>query len=117
MPTTHNDKLIKKIFKEFDEILKTKIAIFYKTEFRDNFGNKINRRNEFEQLLKLSHSFLRQKLMEYRGEILKEILPKEFTKEQINDIGASWIGHPCCGYNQALRDIKKIVKEKFNIDL
>ena len=43
-------------------------------------------------------------------EKIKQIKTKRYTSQQIKDIGKSWSGHPCQGYNQAIDDVIKILK-------
>lgn len=52
-----------------------------------------------------------QKAREEERERLEKVIEnKRYTNEQIKDIGKSWIGHPCQGYNQAIEDVLQALK-------
>jgi len=56
-------------------------------------------------------SFIRQNFIS-REEVEKLVEGMKYTDEQIKNIGMSWTGHPCQGYNQALADLKQKLDEK-----
>lgn len=56
-------------------------------------------------------SIFRGCLLELEVEFEKELKKQVFSKEEIKDIGPSWSGHPCVGFNKAIDNAIQVLKK------